>query len=134
MKLMFEKHKMSNEEFNLLDESLKSYTDEYGYKVLAPNNVFYFKDIVNEVIILFTSWLLQSPEDRRQEADIGFVDWNGFKFRFYFQIFYIPENNKYYGEIRDVIWTVFKIEIVENDIRKNILNDDILVKKILNIL
>lgn len=117
---------MSNEEFLALDESFRSFISEYGRFKLAYNTVVYFLDINWGIRIHFSPWVRQNPEDRREEASVAYVIWNDIKYRFYFQIFYLPEDNGDNWKMRDVIWTIFKIEVVgnqlftENSIKKNI--------------
>ncbi|MFV5383645.1 hypothetical protein [Acinetobacter junii] len=43
---------------------------------------------------------------------VAIVDWGDKTFRFYSNIFEMPEMNRVYGEPQDTCWTVFRIELV----------------------
>lgn len=132
MQLNFEKKMMSNEEFLELDESFRGFFNEFNRWELAHNPVVCWVDVINNIQLYFTGWLT-GPEDPRPFVYVCLAQWEEKFFRFYFNIFYIPEFNEAYGDIRDICWTVFKIELVRGWDSSTLKNIEIIKEKIIEI-
>ncbi|MFV5383643.1 hypothetical protein [Acinetobacter junii] len=122
MQLNFEKKMISNEEFLALDSDFRGFFNEFNKWELAHNPVVCWVDAINNIRLYFSGWLT-GPEDPRPFVYVCLVQWQEKFFRFYFNLFYIPEFDKFYGDIRDTCWTVFKVELVKG--WDNVLFEDI---------
>lgn len=132
MKLNFEKKIISNEEFLTLDENFRGFFNEFNKWELAHNPVVCWADVTHNIHLYFTGWLT-GPEDPRPFVYVCLVQWGEKFFRFYFNLFYIPEFNEAYGDIRDTCWAIFKIELLQGWSLNTLENIEIAKEKIIKI-
>lgn len=117
--LNFQMKKMSNEEFLSLDISLRSFTNSVSKIEEIHNSVFYYEDSINKINIYFSTCEWQAgPEDDCELSEIAFVRWGDCKYRFYFQIFFNPDDI-IFMKGGGAIWSIYKLEIIEIDSKTN---------------
>ena len=80
----------------------------------AYNPVFQWIDELNNIRVYFMGWDRLGGTERGLyiPVHVAIVDWGDKTFRFYSNIFKMPEMHRKYGEPQDTCWMVFRIELV----------------------
>lgn len=112
MKLDFFAEVMPREVLATFDRSKHGYFDEFERWTPTSHPGYWRIDKSNDVWLYCNQWL-RGPEDYRAPVFVYQVFWKGRLFRFYCNIFYTPESDRFYGDIRNVCWIVFRIDCVE---------------------
>lgn len=80
----------------------------------AYNPGYWWVDELNNIRIYFMGWDRLNGADRGLYTPVyvAIVDWGDKTFRFYSNIFKIPEWTEVYGQPQNTCWMVFRIELV----------------------
>lgn len=112
MRLLFFAEVMPREVFSTLDRSKHGYFDEFERWIPTSHPGYWRTDMSNNVWLYCNQWP-RGAEDDRVPVFVYQVSWQGKLFRFYCNIFYMPENDRFYGDVREAYWFVFRIDYVE---------------------